>query len=155
MPNQSFDIYTKRGYAGDLVDSGPRTVQTGIATEGTVEFGVAVKPNITSDERGVEAGSPPKVWAIAQREWNHEAATRPSDGTTVYAQNQSVSVIRQGYIYVQVVAAVVAGAPLMVNATTGTFSGTTAGSHVQCTNVTAVNGGAAGSIVKARIDIVA
>ena len=30
MPIQDFKIYTANGYAGDLVDSAPRVVQTGI-----------------------------------------------------------------------------------------------------------------------------
>ena len=155
MPAQTFDIYTKRGYAGDLVDSGPRTVQTGVATEGTIEFGVAVKPNRSSDSRGVEEGSPVNVYAVAQREWNHEAATRPSDGTTVYAQDQSVSLLRQGYIYVEVVAACVAGQLLFVDDTSGAFSGTVDDVTAETTNVTAEQDAQAGQVVKARIDIVA
>ena len=153
MPTQDFNIYTARGYAGDLVDSGPRVVQTGLATEGVVDFGVALGRVTTSDPRGVVPSGDANVFAISQREWNHEAANRPSDGTTVYAKDQSVSMIRQGYIYIQIEAAM-SGSTLYVTPA-GVFTGANGG-NTAVTNVVPEQAAAeAGEVIKARIDIVA
>jgi hypothetical protein len=155
MTIQAFTINTAKGYAGDLVDSGPRVVQTGILTSAEAGFGVAMKRDAATVERGVALGSiGGNVFAISQREYNHEAGTRPSTGNdTKYYKTESVSLIRQGYLYVNVVdIAAVAGTVLAVNPD-GTWEGTAAGSGVATTNVVAEESGL--GLIKARIDIIA
>lgn len=155
MPTQDFNIYTRNGYAGDLVDSGPRTVGTGVLVGGDAGFGVAMSRN-TTVERGVELGGSGNIYAISQREYNHEAGTRPSTGTDFkYRETESVSLIREGYIYIEVTGrAVVEGAKLNTVTATGEFTGGTAGAGEAVTlNVTAEEAGQVGDVIKARIDI--
>ena len=158
MTVQNFSIYTAKGYEGELVDSGPRVVQTGILTSATAGFGKALVRD-ASVERGVALGGSANVFAISQREYNHEAGTRPSTGNdTVYRITESVSTIRQGYLYVLVGGdtAVVAGEVMHVDTATGVFSkSAVAGNVVATTNVTADESGLVGDIIKIRLDIVA
>ena len=158
MTVQNFSIYTAKGYEGKLVDSGPRVVQTGILTSATAGFGKALVRD-ASVERGVALGGSANVFAISQREYNHEAGTRPSTGNdTVYRITESVSTIRQGYLYVLVGGdtAVVAGEVMHVDTVTGVFSkSAVAGNVVATTNVTADESGLVGDIIKIRLDIVA
>jgi hypothetical protein len=159
MTIQSFDLYTKNGYAGDLVDSGPRVVQTGILTSATAGFGVAMKRDSASVDRGVALGSEDvAVFAITQRELNHEAANRPSTGEDFqYYETESVSLIRQGYLYIKLTGAqgIAAGEALHVDKVTGEFSkSTVAGNVVATTNVVAEEAGIADDIIKVRLDIV-
>jgi len=165
MTIQNFDLYTKRGYAGELVDSGPRVVQTGIVTNANdaasgyaLDFGVAVSRHATI-ERGIQAGSAANVFAITQREYNHEANSIPSDGTdTGYKSTYSASLIRQGYLYVEVTnTAVAVGEALSVDTVTGAFAGggITTGNFVVTSNVISDQAGAVGEVVKVRLDIVA
>jgi len=168
MTIQDFNIYTLNGYEGDLVDSGPRVVQTGTLTSASAGFGKAMKRD-ASVERGVALGSneiasssTTNVYALSQREYNHEAGTRPSTGDDFnYLVTESVSLIRQGYLYIKLVdhAAVVGEALVFVEATGlcagGTAAaGTVAGESVAL-NVFADEAGIAGDIIKCRIDIVA
>ena len=167
MTIQNFNIYTAKGYEGDLVDSGPRVVQTGILVGSDAGFGKGMKRDV-SVERGVALGSveiatssTTNVYAISQREYNHEAGTRPSTGNdTVYRATESVSLIRQGYVYIKLVDhPAVAGEALVINEATGLFAGgtaaagTVAGESVAL-NVFADEAGIAGDVIKARIDIV-
>lgn len=156
MTIQTFKIYTGNGYAGDLVDSAPRVIQSGVLTTAAVGFGVAMQRDTTVD-RGCKLGSVDgNVYSISQREYNHEASTRPSDGTTTYNVAESVSLIREGYLYVLLegLVAVVAGAALHVDKVTGKFVKTAvAGNVVACTNVFAEEAGVAGDVIKVRIDI--
>lgn len=155
MPIQTYDIYTKKGYAGDLYDSAPRVVQTGIVEEATLGYGLALTNGV--GERGVVAGhSGGVVFAISQRELNHEAANRPSDGFTVYNQTESASIMREGFILVAVtVRAAVAHTALNVVDATGAFTGGAAiAGETASINVTALESGQVGDIIKARIDIV-
>jgi hypothetical protein len=156
MTTQAFNLYTANGYAGDLVDSGPRVIQTGILTSAEAGFGVAMKRD-TSVARGVALGGTANVYAIAQREYNHEAGTRPSPGNdTVYKQTESVSLIRQGYLYALLsgAVAVTEGELLHVDQVTGLFSkDAVAGDVVATTNVYADESALAGEVFKIRIDI--
>jgi len=156
MTTQAFNLYTANGYAGDLVDSGPRVIQTGILTSATAGFGKAMKRD-TSIERGVALGGAASVYAISQREYNHEASTRPSPGDdTVYKVSESVSLIRQGYLYVKLdgAVAVAAGDLLHVDTATGLFVKTAVGGTVVATtNVVADEAAIAGEVFKVRIDI--
>jgi|TARA_R110000764_G_scaffold147292_1_gene235164 hypothetical protein len=158
MTIQNFEIYTAKGYAGDLVDSGPRTIQSGVLVGTAAGFGKAVSRD-TSVAKGVALGGEANVFAISQREYNHEAGTRPSTGEdTFYYASESVSLIRQGFLYVKLTGAVAvaAGEVLHVDSVTGEFSKTAvAGNVVATTNVTADEAGLAGEIIKVRIDIVA
>ena len=168
MPIQDFNIYTANGYEGDLVDSGPRVVQTGILTSANAGFGKAMKRD-TSIERGVALGSAEiasssttNVFALSQREYNHEAGSRPSTGNdTVYLITESVSLIRQGYLYIKLRDhAAIAGEALVIEEATGIIVGGTAGSGTVAgesvaLNVFADEAGVAGDIIKVRIDIVA
>lgn len=157
MTIQAFQLYTAKGYAGDLVDSGPRVIQTGVLTDAEAGFGKGMKRD-TSIPRGVALGGAADVYAISQREYNHEASTRPSPGNdTVYKQTESVSLIRQGYLYLQLAGSVAiqAGQALHVHTGTGVFSkDTVAGSVVATTNVFADEDALAGEVFKVRIDIV-
>ena len=153
MTAQSFDIYTKRGYAGDLVDSGPFTSQTGIVEDAELAIGVAVKRGtVATNPRHIQIDADGgNIFGIVRRELALEAKNRPSDGETVFKATESASILRQGYIYVQVVdSAVVAGNLLFVNAA-GEFTGSTG---LATTNVTAEQSGAVGAVIRARIDIV-
>lgn len=158
MTTQAFNIYTANGYAGDLVDSGPRVIQTGVLTSASVGFGKAVDRD-ASVERGVTVGSGSNVYAITQREYNHEAGTRPTAGDdTFYYETESVSLIRQGYLYLKLSGSfpVIAGTLLNVDLVTGEFTAdAVAGDVIATTNVTADENAIAGEIFKARIDIVA
>ena len=167
MPIQDFNIYTAKGYAGDLVDSAPRVVQTGILVANAsgvsdAGFGLAMLRQVTGTliERGVELGGAANVFAISQREYNHEAGTRPAKagvaGTWAYHEGESVSLIREGYLYVQLSGAtgIIAGDPLHVDTVTGEFTKeAVAGDIVATTNVVAEEAGIAGDIIKVRIDI--
>lgn len=166
MPIQDFNIYTQNGYAGDLVDSAPRVVQTGILQANATAaseagFGLAILRQVTGTlvDRGVELGGAANVFAISQREYNHEASTRPAKsgtGAWAYQLGESVSLIREGYLYVKLegAVAIAAGAVLHVDTVTGEFSKTAvAGNVVACTNVRAEEAGIAGDIIKVRIDI--
>lgn len=155
MTIQNFNIYTAKGYAGELVDSGPRVIQTGILTSDSAGFGLAIKRDTTID-RGAQLGGAANVYAISQREYNHEADTRPSDGTTSYKEKESMSLIRQGYLYVKLdgAAGITAGDALHVDTVTGEFTkDAVAGNIVACTNVYADETGIAGDVIKVRIDI--
>tara|TARA_R110000851_G_scaffold106188_3_gene225120 strand:+ start:117 stop:590 length:474 start_codon:yes stop_codon:yes gene_type:complete len=156
MTTQAFNLYTANGYAGDLVDSGPRVIQTGILTSATAGFGLGMSRD-ASVERGVSLGGSANVFAISQREYNHEASVRPSTGDdTLYRQTESVSLIRQGYLYVKLsgAVAVAAGEFLHVDTSTGLFSkSSVAGNVVATTNVVADEAAIAGEVFKIRIDI--
>ena len=159
MPTQSFDIYTSRGYAGDLVDSGPNVSQTGIVEAATLAIGVAAKRGTiaTNPRHIVVSHTGGNVFGIVRRELALEAKNKPSDGTTEFKQTESASILRQGYIYITVaVRAAVAGALLNVDDTTGVFSGGTAvAGETLSLNVTAEQSGQVGEVIRARIDIVA
>ena len=119
MPIQTFEIYTANGYAGDLVDSAPRVVQTGILVPNATAvdeagYGLAILRQVTGTliERGVELGGAANVYAISQRELNHESKNRPAkigDGGWVYGDGDSVSLIREGYLYILLDGAVAIG----------------------------------------------
>ena len=154
MPTQDFNIYTGRGYAGDLVDSGPNVSQTGIVEDATLAIGVAAKRGTvaTNPKHIVVDADGGNIFGIVRRELALEAKNRPSDGTTEFKQTESASILRQGYIYVTLdTTAAVAGDLLFVTPT-GTFSGSTG---VATTNVTAEQSGIAGDVIRARIDILA
>jgi hypothetical protein len=157
MPTyQNYNIYTGKGYAGDLCDSGPRVVQTGVVEDSTgLGFGLAVKKG--TNERDVLKGGAAEVYAISLRELNTEAANKPSDGSTIFNETGSVTIMREGYIYVQLTTgSCSAGDALATDDTTGEFIGDTAGAgETLSTNVFAVQDGTAGQVIKARIDIVA
>jgi hypothetical protein len=160
MTTQAFNIYTANGYAGDLVDSGPRVVQTGILTSATAGFGKAMSRDAGTVDRGVALAGAlvgGKVHAISQREYNHEAGSRPSPGNdTVYRETESVSLIRQGYLYIVLTGstAIAAGDTVHVDITTGEFSkDTVAGDVVAATNVVAEEAALVGDVFKVRIDV--
>jgi hypothetical protein len=166
MPIQDFNIYTANGYEGDLVDSGPRVVQSGVLTSATAGFGKAMSRD-ASVERGVALGTveigtsaTTNVYALSQREYNHEAGLRPSTGNdTVYNITESVSLIRQGYLYIKLTDhPATAGEALVFAEATGLCvggavgAGTVAGESVAL-NVFADEAGIAGDVIKCRIDI--
>ena len=157
MTIQTFNIYTANGYAGDLVDSGPRVVQTGIVEDaGGFGFGKAIKRGTAGKQ--VLLGGATKVYAISQREYNREAGTRPSDGTDFgYLVKDSASIIRQGYLYIKLTGAtsILAGEAVHVDTVTGEFSKlAVAGNVVATLNVFADEDAITGDVFKARIDIV-
>lgn len=167
MPIQKFVVYTANGYAGDLVDSGPRVVQTGILVKNaagveSAGFGLSILRQVTGKtvDRGVELGGAENVYAISQREGNHEAGTRPAkagvDGTWAYHLGDSVSLIREGFLRIKIngILAIKAGDALHVDLSTGEFSNSTLSDTVLlCSNVFAEENGNPGDIIKTRIDI--
>lgn len=166
MTIQTFQLYTNRGYAGDLVDSGPRVVQTGVLTSAQAGFGKVMSRDAATIDRGVAlsdsgtAGTPVNIFAISQREYNHEAGTRPSTGVdTFYFITESVSLIRDGYVYIQIAAgsdAVAAGDVLNFITATGELTAASASTTVivETKNIVAEQAGIAGDIIKVRIAIV-
>jgi hypothetical protein len=154
MPIQNYNIYTGKGYEGDLADLNPKVTETGIVEAATLGYGLAVTGG-TADDQVVVGHDTGYAYGISLRELNHEAANRPSDGTANYVQTEAASILREGYVYVNVTArAAVAGAKLNINDTTGAFTGGTAGvGETASTNVTAIESGQVGEIIKARIDI--
>jgi len=154
MPIQDYNIYTGNAYKGQESDaSSPRVNGSGFA-EAATGFGLALTRG-TAEGQVLVGHDSGNVFGISIREMNHEAVNRPSDGETAYAINQSVSLMREGYINVLVNDhAAVAGAFAAVNDTTGEFVGGTADTgETQSTNVVFMEAGIAGSIVRARIDI--
>lgn len=165
MTIQNFNIYTAKGYAGDLVDSGPRVVQTGVLTSASAGFGKAMSRDAGTVDRGVKLADPvvagatttsnTDLFAISQREYNHEAGVRPSTGNdTLYRETESVSLIRDGYLYVLLsgAVAVVAGDNLNVDIATGLFNNeTVSATNPIANNVVADEAGLAGEVIKVRI----
>jgi len=154
MPIQNYNIYTGNAYKGQESDaSSPRVNGTGVA-EVAIGFGVALKrgTNEGQVDLGHTAGN---VFGIAIREANHEAKFRPSTGKTEYPVTQSVSLMREGYINVEVTArAAVAGAFANVVDATGEFAGGAAGAgETASVNVQFMEAGQVGDIVRARIDV--
>ncbi len=162
MTIQNFNLYTARGYAGDLCDASSATVkQTGVLLAGTLGFGIAVQPS--GVDQGIAVGSPEigassltNVYGISLREYNHEAGTRPSTGTDfLYRVNESVSILRQGFIYLKLTGAtaIIRDAALRVVEATGLFTNVAAAGTSTCLNVHAVQPAVTDEIFKARIDI--
>jgi membrane carboxypeptidase/penicillin-binding protein len=155
MPVQSFNLYTGKGYAGqEAITNTSNTVITGRAEE-DIAFGVALARGVESD-KGVKLGNAAgSAFAIALREVNHEADTRPSDGSTSYKEGDSVSIIREGYVYVQLEnRAAVAGSFVGINDTTGAIEGDDDSAGVTLsTNVRAEESGQPGDVIKVRIDV--
>ena len=157
MTIQAFNLYTANGYAGDLVDSGPRVVQTGILESASVGFGQAVQRGTAGKQVLIGAAAGP-IFAITQREYNHEAGSRPTDGTDFnYLITESVSLIREGYLYIKLTGATAinAGEVLHVDTVTGEFTkAAVAGNVVATTNVFADEDAITGDVFKVRINIV-
>ena len=162
MVDQVFTKYTARGYEGDLVDSGDSVRQTGVLLTGTLGFGKAVQASGTGQgiavgSAEIAASSTTNVWGISLREYNHEAGTRPSTGTDfLYRANESVSVLRQGFVYLRLTGAtaIAREESVHVNEATGLFHKTAvAAGNSACLNVYAVQPAIANGIFKARIDI--
>ena len=156
MTIQSFEIYTGNGYEGDLVDSGPRVVGTGVVEDATgFGFGKALKRGTAGKQ--VLLGGAAKVFAISQREYNREAGTRPSPGTDFqYLEKDSASIMREGYIYIKLTGATAIsnGDVLHVDTVTGLFTKVAvAGNVVATVNVFADEDAITGDVFKARIDI--
>lgn len=148
MPIQNFNIYTAKGYAGDLPDSSSALVSQSVVAAAVLDFGIGV-----TGVGGISGGG--YVHGITRRELNHEAANKPSDGATTYSVGDSVSVLRQGYIYVLVtVNAAVKDALLNVDTVTGAFSGGASGvgNGLATTNVVAQEAGIVGDIIKVWIE---
>ena len=152
--------YTARGYEGDLVDSGDSVHQTGVLLTGTIGFGKAVRTD--GEGQGIQVGATNvsnvcSVFGITLREYNHEAGTRPSDGTDfLYRANESVSILRQGYIYLKLTGATAISREeeLHVDAVTGLFTKVAAAGNVAvCRNVYATQPATTNQVFKARIDI--
>ena len=154
MPIQSYNLYTAKGYAGDACDNSPMVTSTGIVEAATLGFGLAVTPG-SSEDHVVVGSAAGLVFGISRRELNHEAANRPSDGITTYVATESASILREGFIYVEVTErAAVANVLANVVDATGAIAGGSAGAgETASTNVRFVEGGQVGEIVKARIDI--
>ena len=149
MPIQNYNIYTGDAYKGQISDaSTPRVIGTLVASVATL-FGVALASDASL---GHDTGN---VFGVAVREANHEAKFRPSTGETEYPAGQSISVMREGYINLEVTGnPAVEGALANVNDTTGEFTGGAADAgETASTNVRWMESGVVGAVVRARIDI--
>ena len=146
-------LYTKNAFRGQQsYVSEAHTAVFGNLVDVEADFGVALKDD-PALERGVSKGidANGNVWGIAMREVNHEAKFRPSTGETFYKEKQSVSVFRQGTINIEVTADPIARGQLVFVDANGEFSGATGTATI---NVTALEAGIVGDVIKARIDIV-
>jgi len=155
MPIQDYNIYTGDAYKGQESDaSTPRVNGTGFA-EAETGFGLSLQRG-TAEGQVLVGHATGNVFAISLRELNHEAATRPSDGTTNYTINQSVSYMREGYVNLEVTGrAAVAGVKANVSDGIGEFTGGAAGAgETASLNVTWMEAGIVGDVIRARIDIV-
>ena len=158
MTIQDYNLYTKNAFNGQVAyASEPRTIVSGSLEDAVAEFGSALKMGAVAG--GVALGhSAGNVFGVALRELNHEAFTRPSDGTTKYKSTESVSVLRQGTVNLLLTgaAASVAGTVLNVVDASGVFTADAVAAGITASvNVVALETAIAGSIIKARIDIVA
>ena len=154
MPIQTYKIYTGDAYKGQESDaSTPRVNGSGFA-EAATGFGLALKRG-TAEGQVLVGHDTGNVLGVSIREMNHEAALRPSDGSTEYVLNQSVSLMREGYINLEVtVRAAVAGVKANVVDATGEFTGGAAiAGETASLNVTWMEAGIVGAVVRARIDI--
>lgn len=149
MPIQTYNIYTGNKYAGQESDASTPRVTGSVTAAVAVDFGLAIKQD------GTLGHSTGNVFGIALREMNHEATNRPSDGSTQYKATETISCFREGYINLEVTAeAATQGQKMIVNDTTGAFSGGTAGvGETATTNVTAMEDGQVGDVIRCRIDI--
>ena len=153
MTIQNYVLYSKNAYTGqEAYASENRTIVSGKLEDAELDFGLAVKNGVKprSVVKGSVAGN---VFGISVRELNHEAKFRPSQGATVYKKTMTVSVMRQGSINVELkgTTAVAAGDIMHIDETTGEFQGS---GGTTCLNVTALEAGVVGDIIKVRIDIV-
>lgn len=161
MPIQEYKLYTQNNYNGMLAYASENTtVVTGINDATITNMGIALKKegtDLNSVAVGTSTSATGAIFGISLREINHEAVNRPSDGTSTYPISESISVLRQGTINLIVnTAAAVAGAKVAFNKTTGVASGGgSTSTYQQATNVSWLESGAIGDIIKARIDIVA
>jgi hypothetical protein len=162
MPIQDYNIYTAKGYAGDRYDSAPSVTQSGIVEDALLGYGIAVKPGTKSTNNGSPQGvtsvaSPAggNIWGISMRELNHEAANRPSDGTANYLETETASIMREGFILVKLSSGACTANSIQFTDPNGLFTGDGVGATagLVTTNVTAMEHGTAGDIVKMRIDI--
>jgi len=160
MPIQDYNIYTAKGYAGDRYDSAPSVTQSGIVEDATLDYGVGTKPGTRpeSGPQGVLAGhTAGNVWGISMRELNHEAANRPSDGTAQYVQTETASIMREGFILVKLGGAVAATPNTLLHVVdaSGVFTMDAVAAGIAASvNVTSLENGQPGDIIKVRIDIV-
>ena len=145
MPIQNYNIYTGNAYNGQVSDaSTPRVIGTLVAAQDT-GFGVALKADGSLDADGGN------IFGLSVRELNHEAANRPSDGSTDYPKGQSVSVMREGYINLELTVGSAANGVAIKFDASGKVD-MTAGTAA--TNVFAMEAGSVGDVIRVRIDIV-
>lgn len=152
MPKQIYSLYTQDAYNGmEAYASEEKTVVSSVAEE-VIRVGQSLKVGtkfgtVKADKNGGN------IFGVALREDNHEAETKPADSFISYRISETVSVLRQGTFYAQVIgtAAVIGVKVSCRNDTAGGFSG---GTGRQASNITWMESGAVGDIILARIDIV-
>ena len=157
-----YSLYTKNAFEGQEAYASEGSIVISKANEGTdLTFGKAVKAG-TKPESIVAGSVAGNVFAIAMRELNHQSNSYPNsfnpagfNGGSSYNEKDTVSCFRQGTINLVVTQrAAVAGELANVNETSGEFAGGAAGAgESACTNVTWLEAGLVGDIIKARIDI--
>lgn len=156
MPIQTaYTLYHSNAYEGSKAyASESMTAVSGKLEDDELDFGRGVKPGVAP--KGIVKGSAGgNVFAIALREVNHEAKFRPSNGETTYTKTETVSLMRQGTINLVVTerAAVAHTLANIVEATGKFAGGTAAAGETECLNVTWLESGVVGDVVKARLDI--
>jgi hypothetical protein len=85
------------GYAGQIVDTSPATVETLINDQATaIDFGVAVARSAADNTCKAPAADGDKIVGISARH-----AIRPADtsNNVTYAQKDAVPVLRTGFVY--------------------------------------------------------
>lgn len=134
MPKQDYSQFIKGAYAGQQAGlaQSSSVISSRKATT-LVKAGFAVKAAGEDVASGATAGF---VFGIVFRQNAHEAANRPAQvvDNISYPIGTVVGVCEEGKMVVGVLAPVT-GDKIYVHLTNGTFSGTTAGSHVAATNV--------------------
>lgn len=135
MPVQQYNINTRDALPGQLygLQQTRADIQTAFVEDAAgIGFGVACKVGV--GPRGVTLGGAAHVAGISVRQIDREPLTRPSDGTVVFKKGEALPLLSDGRINVKVATAgaMVRGAAVFVNSTTGEFGVT---GDVECTNV--------------------
>lgn len=135
MPKQDYNINIRKALPGQLygLQQTRADIQTAFVenAEG-IGFGVACK--VGSGARGVALGGAAHVAGISVRQIDREALNRPSDGSIVFKKGDTLPLLSDGRINVEVNVAgtMVRGAAVFVDDATGKF-GVSGGT--KCTNV--------------------
>lgn len=134
IPQTTFGQYSAVGFAGMLYDSGFRDHMS-YSAQGAIPFGSFVKLG-TNKERQVQApttaaGQAALLIGIASANASVEQAYPSNGAAAAYADTESVSVLKDGRIWVQTNDAVVAGAVANFVLANGTVTDEAVGAGIE------------------------